>query len=467
MVNRLGRLGLRYRLVAALLATAAVTLGAAAIALLSPLEHRLRVDEVGSLASAAITARGSFAGLKSQEVRPNSPQLRAIADALERRSRARVLVFDGHRRQLIDTSPSLVAVLPEVRTAFVTGHTVQRIDDTNGELAGVVATPIRLAGRGGVLALRGSLDEASSAVGVVRRAFLVAAAIGLGVALLLGIGLAAGLLRRLERLRAAAVRLGDDRLDAELPQDDSGDEVGDLGRALAAMRDRIARQEQARRAFVATASHELRTPLASLHGMLELLEEDLRIDDPDLVDAREQVGRALRQSERLAGLARDLLDLSRIDAQIELRHEIVDVSELARAVLAEFELRARERGAVLQLDAAPERCLALADPGSVARIVRVLLDNALRYSPAAGRVEVAVRADAAPTIAVTDDGPGIPSAERDLIFERFRRGSNSGPEGGFGLGLAIGRELAARMDGELALEARPRGARFVLRLAAP
>jgi signal transduction histidine kinase len=318
-----------------------------------------------------------------------------------------------------------------------------------------------------VLALRGSLDEASSAVGVVRRAFLVAAAIGLGVALLLGIGLAARLLRRLERLRAAAVRLGDDRLDAELPHDDSGDEVGDLGRALTAMRDRLLRQEEARRAFVATASHELRTPIASLHGMLELLDEDLRDEDPDLVDAREQVGRALRQSERLAGLARDLLDLSRIDAQVELRHEVVDVSELARAVLAEFELRARDRGAVLQLDASPERCLAVADPGSVARIVRVLLDNALRYAPTAGTVEVAVRSDGRPTISVSDDGPGVPPAERELIFERFRRGTTSGPEGGFGLGLAIGRELAARMGGELSLEPRSRGTRFVLRLAAP
>jgi signal transduction histidine kinase len=465
MIGKLGRLGLRYRLVAALLVTAAVTLAAAAIALLSPLEHRLRVDELDSLADAALTARGSFDRIRPRDVHPGSRDLRVVADAIERRARARVLVFDSRGRQLIDTSPSLADVLPEAHHALATGHTIRVLDD--GELAGVVATPIRLGGRRGVLALRGSLDEAQSAVGVVRRAFLVAAAIGLGVALVLGIGLAARLLRRLERLRDAAVHLGGDRLERELPHDDSGDEVADLGRALSAMRDRLLQQEQARRAFVATASHELRTPLASLHGMLELLDEDLRGEDPDLIDAREQVARALRQSGRLAGLARDLLDLSKIDAQVDLRREVVDVSELARAVLAEFELRAQERGTVLQLDAAADHCLAVADPGCVARIVRLLLDNALRYVPAQGRVEVAVRSNGVPTISVTDNGPGIPEAERELIFERFRRGTTSGAQGGFGLGLAIGRELAERMDGELRLEHAARGARFVLRLAPP
>src|SRR5947208_2545302 len=233
--------------------------------------------------------------------------------------------------------------------------------------APLVLTPLDLAGKRGVLGLRGSLEEASSAVRVVRRAFLAAAAAGLGVALVLGFGLAARLVRRLERLRDAALRLDAGRPDAAVPVDPSSDEVGDLGRALQAMRDRIVAQEQARRAFVATASHELRTPLASLHGMLELLDEDLGADDPDLLDAREQVDRALRQSERLAGLARDLLDLSRIDAQVELRHEVIDASELARAVLAEFELKARAQGTILQLDVASERCLATGDPGCVAR----------------------------------------------------------------------------------------------------
>jgi len=92
--------------------------------------------------------------------------------------------------------------------------------------------------------------------------------------------------------------------------------VGDLTRAIGTMQQRLREQESARRTFVATASHELRTPLASMLLTLEEVEEDLAGDDPDLVDAREQVARAGAQTRRLTGLAADLLDLSRIDAGV-------------------------------------------------------------------------------------------------------------------------------------------------------
>ena len=100
---------------------------------------------------------------------------------------------------------------------------------------------------------------------------------GLGIALLLGIWLTSTLLRRLRRLRDATRDLERQGIEARLPVDEGYDEVSELARAFQSMRSRLARQEEARRTFVATASHELRTPLASLHGMLELIEEDLDI----------------------------------------------------------------------------------------------------------------------------------------------------------------------------------------------
>ena len=153
-----------------------------------------------------------------------------------------------------------------------------------------------------------------------------------------------------------------------------------------------------------------------------------------------------------------------------LRSEPVELGEIARAVAAEFELRARERathdrrrprrGAVLGAAATRTR---------VARVVRILIDNALRYGPRgrAGEVEARRRgrrgaASRSPTAA-----PGIPPEERERIFERFHRGSAAGAESGFGLGLAIGRELAAP-DGRRARRSRTteRGARFALTLRA-
>src|SRR6185437_10497990 len=126
-----------------------------------------------------------------------------------------------------------------------------------------------------VLAVRKSIGEIPDVVGVVRRAFLDAALAGLALTLILGIPLSARLVRRLSRLREAALELAHGGPWVEVPVDRAHDEVGDLARTLATMQQRLQQQEEARRAFVATASHELRTPLTSLDGMLELLREDL------------------------------------------------------------------------------------------------------------------------------------------------------------------------------------------------
>src|ERR1700688_1108316 len=139
------------------------------------------------------------------------------------------------------------------------------------------------------------------------------------------------------------------------------------------MHSRLRQQEDARRAFVATASHELRTPLTSLDGMLELLADDLEREPIDLTDARERVARARQQSRRLASLAPDLLDLSRNHALVDPRTDAVEQTERAGARAAEFGSRARARDVTLALDQADGQSWAQADPGSVARIVRILL----------------------------------------------------------------------------------------------
>jgi signal transduction histidine kinase len=316
-----------------------------------------------------------------------------------------------------------------------------------------------------VLAVRKRIDEVPRAVSAVRTAFLTAALAGLGLSVLLGISLSGPLVRRLRRLRVAALRLAQGGPGVELPEDRARDEVGDLGRTFATMQHQLRQQEEARRAFVATASHELRTPLASLDGMLELLDDDLRAGKPDIEEARSLLERARVQSRRLARLAADLLDLSRLDAEVKLRSEPVELSELCRAVLAEFELGTSERAIRSTLELADDQVWALADPGSVARIVRILLDNAVRVSPTGSRVTVELLNGSSAELSVADQGPGIAPEDREVIFERFQRGRDTGGKAGFGLGLAIGRELAERMGGQLLLDdSYETGARFMLRL---
>jgi signal transduction histidine kinase len=134
-------------------------------------------------------------------------------------------------------------------------------------------------------------------------------------------------------------------------------------------------------------------------------------------------------------------------------------------VAAEFALQDRDRGGGLRFVPPRGPCWAKGDPDAVARVVRILIDNALRYSPPGTpvRVEAAYDGEHA-TLAVADQGPGIPEGEREEVFERFRRGRAASGAGGFGLGLAIGRELAERLGGRLALDPTARGARFVLSL---
>jgi signal transduction histidine kinase len=287
------------------------------------------------------------------------------------------------------------------------------------------------------------------------------------VAVALAVALSSTLLRRLGRLRTAAVRISQEGIvEAPLQHDEGRDEVGDLARAFGRMQEELRRQEQARRSFVATASHELRTPLTMLQGTMELLEEDIRSGRLDELEALRQVSDARIQLNRLSALSGELLDLSRLDAAVPLRSEPVELGEIVRAVAAEFELRAHERSTSIASILPDGACWGRGDPDAVARVVRILLDNALRYGPRGAPVEVEAHSGAGrAVITVADQGEGIPAEERDRIFERFHRGTAAGSAGGFGLGLAIGRELARRMGGELDVDSDgARGTRFALTL---
>jgi signal transduction histidine kinase len=367
---------------------------------------------------------------------------------------------------VIDTDPDSPDTGIYVGQALHSRHAVRHVQTTPGE-GGEARVAVRFEADGHlfVVALRKQLDDVVAAVNAVKTAVIRAALVGLAVAVLLGVGLASATLRRLRRLHDVAVHFGEPG-ERQVLVDNRRDEVGDLARAFAEMQARVNRQEELRRAFVATASHELRTPLMSVAGMLELLEEDLSRNPPNLDDARRQLAGAREQSERMTRLAADLLDISRLDAELALRREPVELGEVSRAVIAELDGRTRERGAPVVVEA-PGPLWALADPTATARILRILLDNALRYTPPGEQVHVSMNGDDAhAAITVRDSGPGVPESDRERIFERFTRGTGSTQEGGFGLGLAIGRELATKMGGSLTLAEVTSGAAFRLVLPA-
>jgi signal transduction histidine kinase len=243
------------------------------------------------------------------------------------------------------------------------------------------------------------------------------------------------------------------------------DEVAPMVRALNAMLERLGHAFDSQRAFVADAAHELRSPLTALKLQAQLVRRA-----PDEASRAAAIDALVAGVDRATRLVEQLLTLARQEPGATAAPlQTVVLAPLARQVLADAGPVAQARGSTMEL-MADEQATVQGDPAALAVLLRNLVDNALRYTPAGGRVEVAVaRAGvgdgvgraagegAAVQLRVDDSGPGIPAAERERVFERFVRGSSAAPETGSGLGLAIVRSIALRHGAALTLADSPLG----------
>jgi signal transduction histidine kinase len=328
-----------------------------------------------------------------------------------------------------------------------------------GEDIGLVAQPIGPEKNPQWVAVYSrSFEEVAETVSFIRGRVLWATAAALLIALVGGYFVAHRLARRVRRVERAAADVAHGHFQEPLPVD-SEDELGQLTRTFNDMQRQLREVDIARKEFIATASHELRTPIFSLAGFVELLQDE----DLDEDTRREFVDTMREQVERLQKLSVDLLDLSRLDSgSVELHTEPVDLAELTRSVVGEFRPALRDHRTELRMDVAEEGPLADCDRERVAQIMRILLDNALRHTPEGTDVTVSAQRDnGAAEFTVADAGPGLPAGSRDKAFERFYTGDAAR---GAGLGLAIARELAERMDGRLVLDDREGSTAFVLKL---
>jgi two-component system OmpR family sensor kinase len=344
--------------------------------------------------------------------------------------------------------------------AWATNRTQVGFGTLNGKSVTQVAIPIGPKHRVEWVALYSrTLDGVTETVDLIRRR-LFAAGLLAGLIAIVAAYLVAGFVgRRVRRLERASRRVASGQFVSPLPVK-SRDELGQLTAAFNDMQQRLARVDRARKEFVANASHELRTPLFSLGGFVELL-EDQGLDP----QARAELLSAMHgQVDRLQKLAVDLLDLSRLDAgSFELEEDRVDLAELADMVAGEFAPAVRRGEADLQLRMPEGGVEVTADRERVAQIMRILLDNAIRHTPQGTHVTIsASRRNGAAKVTVADSGPGIDGASAPQVFDRFYTGNSD--RGGAGLGLAIAKELATHMHGEIRLNARPGRTAFTLEL---
>ena len=287
---------------------------------------------------------------------------------------------------------------------------------------------------------------------------IAGAALALGLVQLLAHGMTRPLREMVSSARAMSRGEYERRVTAT-----SRDEVGELGRAFNRMAADLAEVDRIRRDLVANVSHELRTPLGALRAMLENL-----VDGVETADA-ESLTDILGHVERLGGLVEQLLDLSKLESgAVPLERAPVHASALLERAATDWRQGARARGVELHLVVEPEQLVLTADATRLHQVVSNLVANAVRHAPAGSTVTLSARANGRSTVLeVSDEGPGIPRAEAERVFERFYRSdqARSSGDGGSGLGLAIARWIVELHDGTIRTEERtPNGCRMIVEL---
>jgi signal transduction histidine kinase len=237
----------------------------------------------------------------------------------------------------------------------------------------------------------------------------------------------------------------------------SRDEVGELAGAFNLMAADLAAADRQRRELIANVSHELRTPITALRGLLENIVDGVSQAEPETMRT------ALTQTERLGRLVAELLDLSRLDAGVTpLVMTPIDVRRFLADVVREAAVNADGAGQDVRFVVSAPSLVVPGDRERLHQVLANLLDNAARHSPPGGTVTVrAERQDDRLLLAVSDEGDGIPEAERGQVFERFTRGKRTQgrvADGGTGLGLAIARWVVQLHHGTIAV-ADPAGGR--------
>ena len=382
---------------------------------------------------------------------------RAIGPAvLALRPDVHVQVIDSSGRVVrtvrADTRPAPALVTANARAVAQDGSgtdlsTVQ-LEDTRVR---VIAVPF---GPSQALLITRSLEEIDRVLADTRTTLLVVALGGVLLAAALGALVARTALAPVARLSATVEEVARTRDLSRRVAATSRDELGRLGASFDAMLGALESSLRAQRQLVADASHELRTPLTSLRTNLELL---ARGQPTDELERQQVLHDLVGQMERLTTLVSDLIDLAR-DEETALPVEDVPLDAV---VVDAIEDISRRYGSVrFTLQSVPSTVRGVRS--RVARAVTNLLDNAAKWSPADGVVEVTVGEG---EVVVRDHGPGIAAADAPRVFDRFWRAANARHLPGSGLGLAIVRDVADAHGGSIVLE-RPAdgGARFRLRL---
>ncbi len=338
----------------------------------------------------------------------------------------------------------------------------------NGRLF-VFNQPLIIRGQlAGVVQFARSLAEQDESLETLRNALIVGSLLVVMLAFVVGWFLSGAALRPIQRITDTARVIGaqrdfDQRVDYRGPPDEVGQLATTFNGMLAALQDAHQQTEQTlqqQRRFVADASHELRTPLTTIRGNLGLLQRRPPIAEDD---ERAVLGDMVEETDRLIRLTNDLLTLARSDAGRALRQQPVSIAPLIDDVCRQANVLRDQRNVVCA--AVPEVSV-MGDQDAIKQVLLILLDNALKYTPAGGTITIgATQADRMVDIRIADTGPGIAPDDLPHIFERFYRSDEARSGDGAGLGLAIAQELIEAQQGKISVQsAIGKGSTFSVKL---
>ena len=300
----------------------------------------------------------------------------------------------------------------------------------------------------------GGSEEVEATARVVALLFACGAPVVVAVAAGASYWLVRRSLQSVDAIRGRVAEISTSDLAERVPVPTSRDQISALAVTMNEMLARLEAGHRAQQRFVGDASHELRSPLATIISGLEVAQAH-----PELLDAELAVNTLLPEAQRMRTLIQDLLVLARADEHsLVLRREPVQLGDIAAVEASRVR---RDAECTVQQHISPAQLTG--DPTALSRVIRNLVDNAVRHAKSCVEIETGSR-DGIATISVSDDGPGIAPAERSRVFERFVRldSDRARSNGGSGLGLAIVAELVAAHGGRVSIVDRPGGGTTVI-----
>ena len=430
------------------------------------------------LLSQRLEIEGSVVALFSRRAIQNGTPPAQVLDRLLRErdtaSDTRFLFVDGASGSVLaDSQDALVGQnLFDLSGGRPTGLALEGEFNMQGQRWRYAARPVAPGERRGTLAVAAEPLMPTSLLRdpVFREMIdplLIAAAIALVIAVIVAVIVARSVAGPIQHVAAAAsaIAAGDAQQKAPV---EGPSEVQELAMNFNTMADRARASQHSQRDFLANVSHELKTPLTSIRGFAQAIADGAAGDAESI---RRSASIIHEEAERMARMVGELLDLSRIETgQILMRRMPVPVGEVLRSCVEKQSLRAQSSNVSLAIDAPADLPPIQGDGDRLAQVFTNLIDNALKHTPAGGKVSVSARSMSGSSVArrgkpwpggvevsVTDTGPGIPPEDLSRIFERFyqvdkSRARSSASSSSLGLGLAIAKEIITAHEGSIHAE---------------